>query len=65
MADVTLLVVRWRQTKVRNVQMTIQQLRRADATLLGTLLTQVNLKATAMLRKDEMYYEPYYQPPAQ
>lgn len=65
MADVTLLVVRWRQTKVRNVQMTIQQLHRADATLLGTLMTQVNLKATSMLREDEMYYEPYYQPAAQ
>ncbi len=62
MADATLLVVRWRYTNVRSVQMTIQQLHRADATLLGTLMTQVNLKATAMLREDEMYYEAYYQP---
>lgn len=62
MADAALLAVRWRHTGIRNVQMTIQQLHRADAKLLGTLMTQVNLRATAMLREDEVYYEAYYQP---
>lgn len=62
MADATLLVVRWRRTPIKYIRMTIQQLLRADAMLFGTVMTQVNLRATSMLRDDEIYYESYYQP---
>lgn len=61
MADATLLVVRWRHTRIKSVQMTIEQLHRADANVLGTLMTQVNLHARSMIREDEVYYRPYYQ----
>ncbi len=61
MADATLLAVRWRHTRIKSVQMTVQQLRRAGANLVGTLMTQVNLRAKSMLREDEIYYRPYYQ----
>lgn len=61
MADATLLAVRWRHTRIKGVQMTVQQLRRAEANLVGTLMTQVDLRARSMLREDEIYYRPYYQ----
>lgn len=62
MADKTILVVRWRQTAVSSAKTAVEQLRRAGASVLGTVLGQVDMRAKSMLGDDVVYYQDYGAP---
>ena len=62
MADKTVLVVRWRKTAASSAKTAVEQLRRAGASVLGTVLGQVDMRATSMLGDDVVYYQDYGTP---
>lgn len=59
MADITLMVVQWRETRVSSAKAAIDQLERAGARMFGTILTQVNLKSLASNTDEMVYYHNY------
>lgn len=59
MADVSLIVMRWRSTGVVNVRTAIDQLDRAGARVMGIVMSQVDVRATAALSEDMVHYQSY------
>jgi polysaccharide biosynthesis transport protein len=62
MADKAILVVRWRKTAKSSAKAAVEQLRRAGASVLGTVLGQVDMRAKSMLGDDVVYYQDYGTP---
>ncbi|MFC6623267.1 GumC family protein [Novosphingobium panipatense] len=60
MADVVLLVVRWRTTPKPLLKTALRELHRADANIFGLVLTQVDARSAAVLGEDMAYYQYYY-----
>lgn len=56
MADIALLVVRWRKTPVAVAVKAITQLNRAGVNVLGSVLTRVSLRSSASGLADDVYY---------
>lgn len=59
MADTTVLVVHWRKTATQVVARTLRELDQAGAKVAGTVLSQVDIRKTAMVGNDVHYYRPY------
>ena len=59
MADATMLIVHWRKTSAQVVTRTLRELDQAGAKVLGTLLSQVDIRRAAMVGNDVHYYRPY------
>lgn len=59
MADATVLVVHWRKTATQVVARTLRELDQAGAKVAGTVLSQVDIRKTAMVGNDVHYYRPY------
>ncbi len=59
MADTTVLVVHWRKTATQVVGRTLRELDQAGAKVAGTVLSQVDIRKTAMVGNDVHYYRPY------
>ncbi|KPH65757.1 polysaccharide biosynthesis tyrosine autokinase [Novosphingobium sp. ST904] len=60
MADLTLMVVRWRTTQRKVVKTAIRELDRAGARIFGIILTQVDTRSSAVLSEEMAYYQYYY-----
>lgn len=60
MADVVLMIVRWRTTSRGVVRTALRELERAGARIFGVLLTQVDTRSTAVLGEETAYYQYYY-----
>lgn len=63
MADVALMVVRWRKTPVGAVDLSLAELHRADANVMGLVLAQVDVRSPAS-NKEIYYYQRYDSGPA-
>lgn len=61
MADATLLVVRWRKTPIALSRLAIDHLDRAGAKVVGTLLTQVDIRSRAIDKSEMATYANYSQ----
>ncbi|MDI1295511.1 MAG: polysaccharide biosynthesis tyrosine autokinase [bacterium] len=59
MADASILVVRWRKTRVANARAAIDQLNRAGARVTGVIMTQIDVRAAAILSEDMVHYQSY------
>ena len=62
MADATLLLVRWRKTPTQATRLSIEQLDRAGARVLGTVLSQVDVRQRAGMGSEMHYYQAYGRP---
>lgn len=62
MADATLLLVRWRKTPTQATRLSIEQLDRAGARVLGTVLSQVDVRQRAGMGGEMHYYQAYGRP---
>ncbi|MPT47031.1 MAG: polysaccharide biosynthesis tyrosine autokinase [Sphingobium sp.] len=60
MADAVLVVVRWRVTPVTAVQIALSELGRAGANVVGTVLSQVDVRSAST--GNEVYYYQHYEP---
>lgn len=60
MADVTLMILRWRTTQRNVVRTALRELDRAGAHIYGLLLTQVDTRSSAVLGEEMAYYQYYY-----
>lgn len=59
MADTTLLVTRWRATPVQAAKAGMRELERNNASIFGSVLTQVDVRVRAGAGSDIYYYEEY------
>ena len=60
MADVTLMILRWRSTQRNVLKTALRELDRAGANIYGLLLTQVDTRSSAVLGEEMAYYQYYY-----
>jgi capsular exopolysaccharide synthesis family protein len=59
MADAALLVVRWRKTSAQVATQALRELDQAGARIVGSVLSQVDIRRSAMVDDDVHYYKPY------
>lgn len=59
MADAAVLVVHWRKTSAQVATQALRELDKAGATIVGCVLSQVDIRRSAMVDDDVHYYKPY------
>lgn len=59
MADAAVLVVQWRKTSAQVATQALRELDQAGARIIGSVLSQVDIRRSAMVDNDVHYYKPY------
>lgn len=59
MADAAMLVVHWRKTSAQVALQALRELDQAGARVVGSVLSQVDIRRSAMVDNDVHYYKPY------
>jgi len=59
MADAAVLVVQWRKTSAQVASQALRELDQAGARIVGSILSQVDIRRSAMVDEDVHYYKPY------